>query len=97
VSADADYLRIVARAFDAKPSGSTDAPSLGERLQSIALRLELAERERDAYAELAANKCVLQKVTDLIGQQTLCSSAEYQRLKEAERQRDELLVKVSHA
>jgi hypothetical protein len=39
------------------------------------------ERERDVYAELAANKCVIQKVTDTLGQMTLCTVAEYRSFK----------------
>lgn len=37
-------------------------------------------RERDAYAELAADKCTISKLNEELGQQTLCSSKQYQTL-----------------
>jgi hypothetical protein len=46
-----------------------------------ASELAEVERERDVYAELAANKCVIQKVTDTLGQMTLCTVAEYRSFK----------------
>lgn len=54
--------------------------------EQAANRLRQLVKEKDAYAELAADKCVIQKVNDALGQQTLCSSEEYQRMKETIRQ-----------
>ena len=45
-------------------------------------QVQQLEKERDTYAELAANKCVIQKVNDELGQQTLTSVANYRASKE---------------
>lgn len=39
--------------------------------------VETLEKERDTYAELAAGKCVIQKVIDALGPQTLVSVEKY--------------------
>lgn len=52
-------------------------------LDAAKARAEAAERKQITYAELAAGKCVIQKVIDTLGPQILCSSAEYRSLKAA--------------
>ncbi len=71
----------------------TGEPSLKERLHtaSAALERDLARvtREKDAYAELAGSKCVIQKVVDELGPVTLCTVAEYRAGRDAERRASE--------
>lgn len=45
--------------------------------------IEQLTLERDTYAELAANTCVIEKVNEVLGQQTLTSVANYQKLEKA--------------
>lgn len=51
-------------------------------LSEIEAEVKALREERDAYAELAAGKCTTAKVHEVLGQQTLCSSAEYKQLKD---------------
>ena len=71
--------------------------TLEKRVSQLFLELEAVGKERDTYAELAANKCVIQKVNDELGQQTLTSVANYRAMKKRIEQLQEEVEDLAHS
>lgn len=80
----ADFARQLERELAAMETDRNDYHRMtlevcGERDNALR-ELAAVTKERNAYAELAAGRCTIAKVTEELGQQTLCSSQRYREM-----------------